>query len=366
MPIKFRCQHCRQFLGISRTKAGEVVDCPTCGRAVRVPNLDGSVAPIPQPKLNVNELAGALDELARIGGEGGLAESEGSGDESAPVHEPVVVKELAPLPSPEPISVEAPLPAEPVDIHAKKPTAAPPEPAGAVSSAAMLDSRSTAAAKSVPFPGVLKTTPVLGTLIGTAVLMFAAGWFLGGLGRGSEPGSDNGANAGGETSDGSNSNPVTQITVYHPDDWKPAVKGQIQYHKSGGNEPDDGARILVLPDSRTGGLSKLPVEGFHAAANEADFRVALAGLRELGGNAALADEQGKFEIRLPPSAGSFDILVISKNLENDFSTEIPASTQVVLQRYFSRPNALIRKLAFKHGKLKFSGDSVETWNHTFE
>ncbi len=46
-----------------------MVDCPTCGLSVRVPGLDGEVAPIPKPRLDLKdaELANALDELAAIG-----------------------------------------------------------------------------------------------------------------------------------------------------------------------------------------------------------------------------------------------------------------------------------------------------------
>src|SRR5947209_5088937 len=40
MPIRFRCPHCNQLLGISRRKAGTPVECPTCHRQVTVPLTD--------------------------------------------------------------------------------------------------------------------------------------------------------------------------------------------------------------------------------------------------------------------------------------------------------------------------------------
>src|SRR5438067_2043329 len=40
MPIRFRCRHCNQLLGIARRKAGTPVQCPTCQQQVLVPPVD--------------------------------------------------------------------------------------------------------------------------------------------------------------------------------------------------------------------------------------------------------------------------------------------------------------------------------------
>jgi hypothetical protein len=40
MPIRFRCPHCDQLLGIARRKAGAQVRCPSCRRDVAVPADD--------------------------------------------------------------------------------------------------------------------------------------------------------------------------------------------------------------------------------------------------------------------------------------------------------------------------------------
>ena len=57
MPIRFRCEHCGQLLGIARRKAGTHVNCPSCFRDVLVPAEDQAEAraavqapaPIPAP-----------------------------------------------------------------------------------------------------------------------------------------------------------------------------------------------------------------------------------------------------------------------------------------------------------------------------
>lgn len=139
MPIKFRCQQCRQFLGISRAQAGEIVDCPTCGRTIRVPDLDGTVKPLPQPGLKFDDarLKNALDEIALIGDgdfrkdqsdvEAVSSDISDSDDESRQ-HKPGVrpavqtldepsAIELPPLPAPEPVAF-GPLPQRDIDYGA--------------------------------------------------------------------------------------------------------------------------------------------------------------------------------------------------------------------------------------------------------
>ncbi len=52
MPIRFRCHHCNQLMGIARRKAGAIVQCPTCHASVQVPQPepeDQAASPPAQP-----------------------------------------------------------------------------------------------------------------------------------------------------------------------------------------------------------------------------------------------------------------------------------------------------------------------------
>jgi len=68
MSIQFRCIHCHQLLGISNSRVGTHVDCPACGRSLRVPlESGGQAAPVrtvgTQPDAG---LLVALEELATL------------------------------------------------------------------------------------------------------------------------------------------------------------------------------------------------------------------------------------------------------------------------------------------------------------
>lgn len=45
MPIRWRCEHCKQLIGIARRKAGAVVHCPTCAQALVVPTPEDDSPP---------------------------------------------------------------------------------------------------------------------------------------------------------------------------------------------------------------------------------------------------------------------------------------------------------------------------------
>jgi phage FluMu protein Com len=45
MPIRFRCHHCNQLMGIARRKAGMTVTCPTCRAHIVVPQGEAEAKP---------------------------------------------------------------------------------------------------------------------------------------------------------------------------------------------------------------------------------------------------------------------------------------------------------------------------------
>ncbi len=84
MPIQFRCEYCRQLLGISQSRAGSMVDCPACGRSLLVPSKDGATAkPVRSAKAQADaRLLNALAELSGLGG--AAAESDAPPATSVP------------------------------------------------------------------------------------------------------------------------------------------------------------------------------------------------------------------------------------------------------------------------------------------
>ncbi len=58
MPIRFRCEHCKQLMSITRKKAGLLTQCPKCGEETRVPELHETKRKAPTPEFIDEEPSG--------------------------------------------------------------------------------------------------------------------------------------------------------------------------------------------------------------------------------------------------------------------------------------------------------------------
>lgn len=365
MPIKFRCSYCRQFLGISRGRAGGVVDCPTCGRSIRVPELDGMVAPVPSPELNLRDakLARALEELAHWNApQSGPVASESEEEEELPqpIVEPIPIE--VPV-APEPVLVQPPPLLEPVMTGSGPGTSQNAEEPSMSVAAAIAELTEIAAA-----PSSLSATAAdsprwsvrgqrrawlawWSAAVLAVVVAFAGGYAASQIHRSSS------ATGGHEESQ-----PLAAAEPLR--DVAPAISGRITYKTADGQSlADQGARIIVLPREREG-TAKFSTVGFRAADHPADVRLVTAALRSIGGDLATADDGGKFAIQLP-NPGTFQIVVISNFANRDKVDDIDPELLRILTPYFEQPAQLLGRTKFHFGQVRYKGTGTEIWDHSF-
>lgn len=367
MPIKFRCPHCQQFLGISRSRAGAVTDCPMCGRSIRVPQLDGSVEPMPQLELNLQDqgLASALDKLA------GLVEgTPAAGQESADLvataqRASISVETPKPIPLPEPIELPpAPTPRviepEPVRAPHSLPLAEHPSPAS--HDAVLASIGQTATDPRAAIRAGVESSPRgplnLRVLLAIAIpLALGVGFALGRWTAAPQMPRESVVSL-----------PVDPAVPAPPpviEVQEPALTGRISYVAAdGATRPDAGARILVLPEQRQG-TAKLPPEAFRPGANDEDQRLARAAIRALGGDFTVADAEGRYETQLP-QAGLYQVILLSRYQPRAEGAPIEASVQQFLSAYFDRPAQIVGTAATHLSPFRYRGSGTSPRDQTFE
>jgi hypothetical protein len=386
MPIKFRCQHCRQFLGISRGKAGLVVDCPTCGRSIRVPDLDGIVKPLPQqPGLNPkdSELRNALDELANIGRPVQHSHSPVQSDGFPEVDDAELGAEPVRLAPPKPIDLPPVVPSPPVEIAMQRPLAPDEEKAWRTtrpkeawktlqelaendsshdSAPATSDDRRTASATNnsqndhnVAPPSTRSTVPVRLFAVGVLALTFAAGFWAGRLTQSS---------SGNESASIENNSPKVVQQVPTAASLPPAaVRGRISYQTDAGErKPDHHARVIILP-VQWSGKTKLKIDGFRVGDSTEDQRVAKASIQAMGGDFATTDNLGEYSVSLP-SAGQYHVFVLSNSISRPAS-EDTKEIETKWSVYFERPAQLLGRIQIHTESIRYSGQTTELWDYTF-
>ena len=341
-----------------------------CGRTIRVPLLDGSVQPLPNPELNLKDdgLASALDKLAALVSKpGGDTSAQGS---EAAAQQAEVLKSAAadapqPIPLPEPIEL-APAP-EPVAVPPEQERPGSP---GSETSEADAARRADAALQSLATSPPVESAETnrssgrsssrfVSRLI-TAGLLLCVG-FAGGfvVGRGGTPGDSEPASV--TSVESPEPEPPPAIAPIAGD---PALTGRLSYVDAAGEvRPDAGARVLVLPEERVGS-AHLAVEGFRSGASAADHGLAVASLRALGGDFALANPKGTFTVELP-QPGLYQLLLLSRYQARVEDEPPDADAVQLLQAYFDRPAQVIGEAVVHLSPFRYRG-SGSTRDHTFE
>lgn len=383
MPIKFRCEYCRQLMGIAHSKAGTLVDCPTCGRTLRVPNRDGTVDPPPKPAVNLADdgLRRALDELAQLG------KSESSDDlpvddltpalphkvdipavpaEKAPAPKAVMAPavQAAPNQQSNAIALEPLPPMKVVDPPSQHrgavwnlaargivPTASPPpeqiaepKPVPAITAPpAAASPPSNPSRSGLPLPWAI-VAMILSLILG------GVGGF--GLGRYLLPAAP--------------PSPVQKVASPPavPEPVRSYMKGRLTFwNEQKQLQPDAGACVVILPATSTA-PEKLSVVGFRPNDDDDARQAAMEKVAEHGGRLTRSDEEGNYQIEIPED-GEYTVIYLSHF--HGRADDDPGSTDALqmLEIYFERPAQLIGQLAFDVASIKHEGPGDLSWDHTF-
>jgi len=349
MPIKFRCNYCRQFLGISRNRAGGVVDCPTCGRTIRVPELDGSLAPVPAPGLNSDDehLARALDEL------GALAQIDLLALPAAEdLEEP---DDEIPQPLPEPVPMEIPIPITPAVVSLDLPaTSASPDPAQGpradlLAELAAASPREFTTAPPGPPPSsnlsrgllIAAFAPVVTLIIGLGL-----GWLIGSL------------------SSRASQSAVDAAVPPAVAETAARVRGRISYQTAEGTiEPDVGAAVVLLPD-HWDAVNRLSPAGFRPADAEPDQEFIAAAITGMGGRLGFTNAAGEFELPTS-SAATYRLLVLSRLSARSDAATITPDDLATLRGYLQDPEATLGQRSYVLKTIEVRDHAETVWDHQF-
>ncbi len=304
------------MLGISQSRAGAIVDCPGCGRSLRVPNPDGSVDPMPSDFLESEgsgSLIAALEQLSTIRLP---VESLPSGLTVDPDPDRTTAVEILQ----EELSVEA-------ETHQ---TERPNKNGSSGRSVYSLQFISSLCCLSLLF-GVILGCVLYPAIFARQRKELAA------------TGQDDQSNAA--TIEQSAAGIVVQseqaAVVFG------YVSGRITWKNAEGAElPDSAALVLLLP-TRHSGFMKLDGTSLREVRMNTDQQAIAAALLQFGGSFTRADNDGRF--RLPRhSETEMQLVVVSRHRSRqDDETVLPAINEV-LGRYFTAPGSFTGRLMVVH------------------
>lgn len=376
MPIKFRCQHCRQFLGISRQKAGALTDCPTCGQTIRVPDLNGELEPLPEspaPRDAEPEVKLSPEELEKASAETIGVEAELPSPESRqlPPAAPIVQ-------SPFDIEIEIPtdrMPAPRAAAAAHKPATPSPRPPRAAphdvfTQLQNVPERPATARRMRKNAGLFSPLVLLTACLVCFLAGLIIGWTLGQTGNSKQP-----------TREAQREAPPGNLLAQNPPENPPAadeapaappvvrppppppagefgLTGTVRYESmSGASLADEGARVLAIPVSRASG-GKLPAAGFRIGAANNESGTLEVSTIAAGGGFTRVDRDGNLSLHVP-AAGRYAVLIVSRFQTRPATSPVSNSVREFLDQTFDRPGQVLGSLQFDYREVTLAAGVPE-------
>lgn len=310
MPIRFRCEHCRQRLTVSERKAGAMANCPKCHQRIQIPSDPGG------------EAGGPAEESSSAP----PADGDASAD-STPSHTPTGDAAATSPADSDLFSFADSTAGEAThDFHADQWVFDDGEPVGRFDPTKVAVSRHMLFMQGVLIAAVGVVCLLLGIMIGqlTAPRAVATG-------------------------------------------PKPCViQGTVKLAKAGRDAfPDIGSLAVALPvEQRPNRNAKISIEslrpgGQRPQRNDPSIRA----IRSLGGDVAMADANGRFQLKLPDE-GKYFVLVLSNNADRGPNEELDKRDLMQMGSYLLYPNELLgdRKYEWKNRTVRGN----EQLNLTFE
>ena len=349
MPIKFRCQYCQQLLGISRSRAGAVVDCPRCGRSLRVPELDGSIRQIPDEKSSIRDDSGLISALAELSVLNEFSEEPSASADPWQQDPQEGSVQLPPVAMTEPVDVQI---AAPQKVVIDEDAGGPIPIQESLEELSSLRSEDGTELGSIPLDDQKSGSPLV--LIVAGVCLIGAGYLVGQMSSSGTADSEDrqSEDSGPQQEIEEADNEVREADVLHDAD----VSGRITWQRGSEREADSEALILLLPSERVGSV-KLNARSIKRASNHQDFKTVLAGLVSVGAYAMKADDEGRFAAS-PRLGPDIQVVVVSRHRQRDDDLEVSRETELLLARYFDSTAHICGQLAIRHLKFE-SGQPIE-------
>src|SRR5262249_37939828 len=125
------------------------------------------------------------------------------------------------------------------------------------------------------------------------------------------------------------------------------LSGTINFVAGGRNLPDPGAVIAVVPQKGQRPDEKAPVLGLRPDdPTPDDTNRGIAILHQIGGNYARADENGRFQIKVP-NRGRYFVLVISREREARTSQDLTTGDLLKLSPFFDNAADLVGRQRYQ-------------------